>query len=113
MTAQSVQIPAIPAVAPVYNAAGASDTISVNPGSKYMLHIKNANAGSVTVVINDPNSAGPAGNTAFNASVTVVIPTATERVILLDSTRFRDTNGNIGLTFSPNSSVTYAIYQVQ
>lgn len=113
MTAQPVQVPTVAPVAPVFNTAGASDTIAVQPTSKYLLHIKNANAGTVSVVITDPNSQSPAGATAYNASVTISIPTGTERLIVLDSGRFRDVNGNITLTFTPNASVTYAIYQIQ
>lgn len=112
MTAQPVQTLSVLAAAPVYNAAGASDTIAVLPTTKYLIHVKNGGGAPITVTVDDPTSQSPAQAAQFNPDVAPSVPAAGERVFVLDSTRFRDANGNINITFSATASVTYAIYQI-
>lgn len=92
------------------NAAGAADTFAAPSGGNYLLWIANANASPTSVVIADSTSQSPPGATAFNAAVTVSVPATTGvRVMKISADRFRDANGNVNLTFTPNASVTYAI----
>lgn len=110
MTVQLVQVPPVGGVAPVYNAAGSTDTIAVNPGRHYIVHVKNGGGSSINVTVTDPNSVSPSGATQFNPNVIVAVGAGTEKVMVLEATRFRDTSGNINLAFSATASVTYAIY---
>lgn len=111
MTAQTAQNPGLTAAAPVYNVAGAADTFAAQPGANYLLHIKNGNAAPCAVVLDDPTAQTPVGATAFNPDVTYSVPATTgERVVKINSDRFRDASGNVNLTFTPNATVTYAIY---
>lgn len=110
MTVQIAQNPTLTAAAPILNVAGASDTFAAPTGGNYLLWVVNANAAPCSVVIDDPTSVGPAGNTAFNPDVTVSVPATTGvRVMKISADRFKDANGNVGITFTPNASVTYAI----
>lgn len=110
MTAQPVQVLSVLAAAPVYNAAALSDTVAVQPTSRYIIHVKNGGGASITVTLDDQATAGPAQAQAFNPDVQFAVPAAGERVILVDSTRFRDSLGNLNLAFSAITTVTYAIY---
>jgi hypothetical protein len=113
----ATQTPVLPVVnpagAPSFAAVGASDTIPVNPGGKYLLIVKNAGGSADSVVIDDPTSGtGPAGaTTATNPDVTVSVPATTgERHFYLDANRFRDSTGVINLTHSFTTSVTCIVY---
>lgn len=111
MTVQAAQIPSLTAIAPTYNVAGAADSFPAYPGTLYLVHIKNANAAPCAVVLDDPTAVTPVGATAFNPDITYSVPATTgERVIKISSDRFRDASGNVNITFTPNASVTYAIY---
>jgi hypothetical protein len=63
------------------------------------------------MVIDDPTSAGAAGaTTPQNPDVTISVGFGTERVFLIDASRFRDATGNINLVNTTVTSVTYAIW---
>lgn len=105
--------PSLTAVAPTYNAATATDVIAPTlPGSRYLVHIKNAaGSGTFTMVIDDPTSIGAAGaTTPQNPDVTISVGFGTERVFMFDASRFRDATGNINLVNGTITSVTYAIW---
>lgn len=110
MTAQPVQSLSVLAAAPVYNAPASTDTVAVGPAQKYILHIKNASGASVTVTVDDQTSVSPSQAVTFNPDVAVVVPAAGERILIIDSNRFRDITGKLNIAFSATASVTYAIY---
>lgn len=111
MTAQPVQPVTLLGATPTYNVAGASDTFVAQPGTRYLLDVKNAGGSACVVKITDPNTQAPVGSTAFDAGVSITVPATTgEKIFIIDSTRFRDgSTGLITLSFTPNASVTYAI----
>lgn len=106
LTAQS---PSQAGVAPTYSAVNATDTW-VNSGREY-LHVKNQNAGTVTVTITSVAQC----NQGSTHNVVVSIPTGVERLIgPFAPSRFSDdANGGIAtVTYSPTSSVTAALIRV-
>lgn len=110
MTVQIAQVPSLTPAAPIMNTAGAADSFAAQAGANYLLWIANANAGICTVVLADPTSVSPVGATAFTPAVTMTVPATTGvRQFKFNADRFRDSSGNVNLTFTPNSSVTYAI----
>jgi len=109
MTAQPVQVPTVLAVTPAYLTPASADTFPVQPASRYLVHVKNGSGASINVTLDD-QSTGPVGATSYNPDVVVAVPAAGERMILVDSLRFRDPNGNVNIAFSATATVTYAIY---
>lgn len=106
MAALTVQTPNVVGITPTY-AAGASggDTAAVLAGSRYLLHLKNTSGGALTATLDDPTSQVPAGTLAatFNPDITVSVPATTgDKMLLIDASRFRDTTGNINITYSAN-----------
>jgi hypothetical protein len=90
----------------------AADTIPVQAGGRYLLITRNTTASVLTTVVDDPNSQGPAGNTAFNPDVTITTPITTGiRETVLDANRFRDSSGNINLVnTNPAAGTTAEVY---
>lgn len=90
----------------------AADTIPVQSGGRYLLVTRNNTASVLTTVVDDPNSAGPAGSVAFNPDVSIVTPiTNGVRQTILDANRFRDSNGNINLAnTNPAAGTTAEVY---
>jgi hypothetical protein len=64
------------------------------------------------VAIDDPNTLGPAGATAFNPDVTVSVTNAQERIIRLGPIRryINTGTGNVTVTHSFTTSVTAAVF---
>lgn len=89
--------------------AAASDTVPVAINSRYLVRITNGGGSPITVTFSDPNSVGPASAQVFTPSVQWSVTNATTRVGILDSNRFRDTNGNLNIAFSATASVTYEV----
>lgn len=111
MTQQAVQGLSELAAAPTYNTPAASDTIPVAPSSWYIIHVKNTNAGALTVTLDDIASVAPAQASQFNADIVFTVPAATgERIVRFNSNRFRNSSGLMTVLFSVQSGVTYAIY---
>ncbi len=94
-------------------AAGGGDSIPVQAGGVYYLHVKNGHSSSQTVTINDPTAVTPVDAVAFNPDVAVPVVNATERIIRLDADRFRDSDGNILLTYSGVTLLTVAVYRAK
>lgn len=91
-------------------AIGTPDTIAVGFGQKYLLEIDNTSGASRTVTINDPDASNPGGYKSLDRDVDVVLATNQKRGILLDSARFRDANGNIGIAVNTIAGVTYTVW---
>lgn len=110
MALQPVQSLSELAGAPNYVAASASDTFTAAPSTNYLIHVKNASAGSINVTIHDVASVGPPQASAFNPDIVFAVPAAGERIVKVNSNRFRNAGGVMNLLFSATASVTYAIY---
>ena len=89
-----------------YSAASAADRFL--PADRTFLHVKNANAGTVTVTL---ATTGTVDGLAV-ADRVVSIPTTQERMIALPDTLYRSSDGLGDVTFSPNSSVTVAVVRI-
>lgn len=76
---------------PAYSAVSASDRCSTGPS--VFLHVKNAGASPDSVVIADTTSVAPSGATSFNASLTVSVPNAGERMIGPITDRYANADG--------------------
>ena len=108
------QTPVVTGVAPVYNTAASSDTYDLQPGTKYLLHVKNGGGSSINVTPTDVASVSPVGASAFTPSPVIAVTNAQERLILLDANRFRDpTTGKVTVAFSATASVTHAMWAQQ
>lgn len=96
--------PVLPALAPfvarVSSTLSASDTVPLQANSKYLLHLKNTTGAGLTLSLDDPTSVTPTGATAFNPDVSSgsVPATTGEGYMIIQSDRFRDTNGNLLIT---------------
>lgn len=98
-------------VAPVSNTlAGGGDRFAVTKGRKYMIRVDNAHTSSQNVVIDDPNSQNPGAATSFNPDVTLTVPNATKRAMIVDADRFGDANNWVNLTYSGVTAMTMEIY---
>jgi hypothetical protein len=98
-------------VAPTYNAANAADVIAPTlSGQRYVIHVKNGNASPTVFVVDDPTSPAPGQAVAFNPDASESVPATSERIKIIDASRFKDSTGNINVTFSVTATVTYAIY---
>lgn len=90
----------------------AADTIPVQAGGRYLLVTRNTTASVLTTVVDDPNSAGPAGFTTFNPDITITTPITTGvRATVLDANRHRDGTGNINIVnTNPAAGTTAEVY---
>lgn len=80
-------------------------------GARYVLLFRNTGGSASVPTVDDPNSASPAGATAFNpdlAGASIPITTGAT-AMLIDASRFRDSAGNINITFTNPASVTAAV----
>ena len=93
------------ALTPAYAAPLATEQIVPDDG--LFLHVKNANAGALTVTFVDPGFT-PAGSVATNQTYTVPATTG-DRMIPLNKNLMNPATGTIQVTFSVQSSVTVAL----
>jgi len=96
-------------------AVGASDTFTPAASDydkAFILEVKNAGGTQDSVVIDDPLTQGPAGATAFNPDVTVVVPITTGdvRIRLAPIRRYLQANGTVAVTHSFTTSVTANVF---
>src|SRR5690606_769244 len=98
---------------PEYTAADAQGN-TVVPGDRVFIHAKNTNgAASVTLSIDDPNSIGPQGATAFDPDVTIVIEPSGERFVgPILSSRFAGSDGLALLTADSASDLELAAFSL-
>lgn len=69
----------------------ATDTIPVQPGSRYMMRTANTTATPLVTTIDDPNSVSPVGAQAYNPDIQVTTPiTSGVRYTLINTDRHRD-----------------------
>lgn len=107
--------PTLTGVDPLAYAAAAAggDTFAASVNRKYLLHIKNAHTASQTVTLNDPTSQSPVSGKTFDPDVDVVVPNATERMVLIDNpARFIDASGNIALAYSGVTALTLQVFEI-
>lgn len=89
------------------------DLFAAQPGNRYLIHVKNGDTTSKTLTIDDPTSVGPPSFTTFVPDVAVIVPNAGERVVLVnDAARFIDSNGDINLSWSAITSVTFQVFRI-
>lgn len=86
----------------------------VIPCSQYniiFLVLRSVSTGTPTVTVDDPTSSAPAGTgVTFNPDPQAVLTAAQQKVMRLDTARFRDASGNINITTAtPGDAVAYAI----
>lgn len=80
------------------------------PGERTFLHVKNANAGTVVVVLATP---GTLDSTLLIDDRTISMATATDRFIAVPDSLYRDpTDGLAKVTCTPNTSVTIAVVRI-
>lgn len=96
------------------SAAGGGDVFPAQAQSRYLIHVKNGHTSSQDVVIDDPTSDTPSGATAFDPDVTVSVPNAGERMILIANARrfINTTTGEISLSYSGVTALTLQVVQV-
>jgi hypothetical protein len=102
-------------VTPVYTQATAADFFTAAPGSKYMLHYKNAATPTGILKVSDPSTPVPDGSTAVagfaDLQVSAALGATTEKVITIpNSSRFRDANGRINMVNVTPTTLTVAIF---
>lgn len=109
MAVLAIQQVSIAGVKPTYAAVtGGGDKVLTGAG--VFLHVKNGNAASCVVTIDDPTSQNPGAATAFNPDAGVTILTGEEAMIGPIGSRFADpADANYAdITYSVSSSVTIA-----
>jgi hypothetical protein len=105
----------IPTAAGVLTTAGgavsASDTVSQTQlGSRgAYLEIINGSASTDTIAITDAGST-PAGNLLSGGTYTVTVANATNKVFYLDPSLPNLTTGNVTITHTQVTTVTYKLY---
>ncbi|MGH7206838.1 MAG: hypothetical protein ACREI2_11585 [Nitrospiraceae bacterium] len=112
MAALTIQEIVVGGAVPTYAAAAAGgDTFAPTAQQPHVLHVKNGGAGSINVVVDDPNSVNPGSATAFDPDVTVAVAAGAEKMIRLGYTRFRNTGtGAVSITYSGVTTVTVAVF---
>lgn len=104
LTVQQIVLPKLQAT---YTAVNATDTIPNN--DDVFLHVKNANAGTVTVTFTDPGKT-PAGSSATNPSTTLL--TGTEAFIPVNQNLVDPSTGVTTVAYSLTASVTAALLRM-
>lgn len=113
--ALTIQTPGLTILAPtaqVPDAAG--NWVSPTTTEPIFLEWTNAaGSGTITVTLDDPNSATPEAAAAFTPDVTWAVLFGTSKVVkITDITRFKDTTtGKINFTFSGVASLTVKVYK--
>jgi len=107
----TVTDPALTGTVVTPNTAAASDSFPVSAGETYVMLVINGGGSPDSVVIDDPNSVGPAGNTSFNPDVTKSVTNGTNQVFRIAADRFKDVNGNVNVTHSFTTSVTVYVFR--
>lgn len=115
MAALAITTPTLLGAATSYTSANAGgDTIAAVAGARYLLHFKNSGGAPIQPIIDDPNSQGPSGNTAFNPDVTLTAVPLTngDRVSIIDASRFiNPSTGVINVTYSATpTGVTVGVF---
>lgn len=110
LTSQTISVAG---VEPVYTPASV-DGDRVEVGQRSFIHVRNTGATAASVIIDDPNSVGPTGATAFNPDVTVNVDAGSSAFIgpLIES-RFRSAvDGRASITYSDASDLEIAALKI-
>lgn len=105
-------------VTPTANVADATGNYVIpgNANQKIGLRVTNGSAGSINVVLDDPNSLTPESATAFNPDATHAVAAGASRYVLLDEARIarfkNKTTNRIDWTYSAATSVTVEVVGV-
>lgn len=94
-------------------AVAASDTISVSvmgPRGCY-LEITNGNASSDSMTISDDGST-PSGNALASGTYSASVTNGTAKIFHIHRDQANDSTGNVTITHSVTSSVTYKLFPV-
>lgn len=95
------------------SASAGGDSFPAVSGGVYLIHLKNGHSSAQSVIIDDPNSASPPSATTFVPDVTVSVPNAGERMIVISNiARFADSDGDINLTYSGTTALTLQVIRV-
>jgi hypothetical protein len=116
MATLTLKVAALTGVDPLayVSAQAGGDVFDAQAQSRYLIHVKNGHTSAQSIIIDDPTTAGPTGNTAFNPDVTVSVPNASERMILISSpARFiNTTTGRISLSYSGVTALTLQVVRL-
>lgn len=108
LTTQSISATGL---SPAFSSAASADKFT--PNDRAFLFVRNDNAGSVTVTIDDKKSVAPPGAAAFDADIEEVIEPGGERLIgPLSPSRFRGSDGKGDITTSPFADVDIAVIKI-
>ena len=116
-----IQRPTAAGVTPTYQVVNASDVFTALPNTRYMLHYKNGattTGGALPFKVTDvttptPDAASPAAGFADAVTAATGLLANAEKVHIIDSTRFRNSSGQITLTHQGTlTTVTVAIFQL-
>ncbi len=108
MTTYAAQGPGLTEVDVTFHTAASGDKFT-NDG-KTMLIVKNADDDTATIcTVDDPNTAAPDGYTAFNPDVPIACNFGHTVVAgPFPKGRFNDVDGNVALSWSATTGVTWA-----
>jgi hypothetical protein len=118
MTYLATQTVTLASVEPTFNEASEVGN-EINAGDRTYIHVRNGaggsiNSGSITVVIDDPNSVAPEGATEFDPDVTIVLAPNSEKVVgPLQSSRFTNRDdGLVHISYDITTSLEIAVLQI-
>lgn len=117
----AIQKPGVAGVTPTYTQCTTADKFAALPGSKYMLHYKNAATPTTQLYINEQVAVLPAGAVTPTAptggtkwsdvQISAALGATTERVCWIDnSNNFRDALGFVNLQHNTPTTLTVAIF---
>lgn len=88
-------------------ASGGGDKFAFSPDAE--LHVNNGGGSPITVTIDCPGTCnfGVGNNAAHDATYTVT--NGTVKIIPISDVRFRDSNGDVNVSYSAVTSVTVAV----
>jgi hypothetical protein len=109
----TVQNPSLTGIAPgPINADATGNTFSPLGSGTHFIRAINGSGSPITMTIDDPNTVGPDGATAFNPDAAITIPAgATRQVKIASIARFQNpTTGKVTLAWSSATTVTFELF---
>lgn len=87
-----------------------SDSIPCGSYRAVILVVRSVSTGTPTITVDDPTSVSPDGATQFDPDVSMTLTAGQLKLFKLDTSRFRNSAGNITYTTAtPGDAVVYAI----
>ncbi len=118
MSFLATQTVSLSGVEPTFNEADAAGN-EFNPGDRTYIHVRNGaggsiNSGSITVMIDDPNSIGPEAATDFDPDLTIVLAPNMQKVVgPLQASRFGNPDdGLVYVTYDITTTLDIAVLQI-